>query len=85
MSASNITRNSMTITFGTSLGADGYELEYSNTGVNGPWGGVGRATTTTRNVTGLPANTDIHFRVRAYNSAGNSAWSGVSRAFRTLP
>jgi titin len=88
--ASNITRNSMTVTWNASIRAEGYELERA-TNASGPWTQVFRGTTASppsRNVTGLAANTTYFFRVRAYTTGtggGNSAWSNVSQGFRTSP
>jgi len=55
---------------------DGFKIE-RKTGAGGTWGQITTvgANTTTYNNTGLSANTTYYYRVRAYNSEGNSSYS----------
>lgn len=55
----------------------GFKIERSLTGTEGSWTQVGTqpADVTTYNDSGLTANTEYHYRVRAYNAAGDSQFT----------
>ncbi len=59
----------------------GFKIERSPDGNTG-WAEIGTVTanTTTFQNTGLTANTPYYYRVRAYNTSGNSAYSNTSNA-----
>lgn len=68
-------------------GEDGFRIERSSNGSTG-WTEIGTVTQniTTFNSTALSPSTIYYFRVRAYNSAGNSNYSNTSNATTmTLP
>ena len=64
---------------------DGFKIERSPDGVNGcPVATVG-ANVTSFSDTGLAANTPYYYQVRAYNGAGDSAYSNIANATTFAP
>jgi pectate lyase len=59
---------------------DGFRVERSSDGVNFSEVGTTGSNATTFASTGLAASTTYHYRVRAYNSGGNSAYSNNASA-----
>jgi glucose/arabinose dehydrogenase len=59
--------------------ADGYLVEQSPNGTSG-WTQVASVTGTAHSVTGLTTATPYYFRVRAFNSVGNSPYSAIAGA-----
>ena len=68
-------------------GADisGYRIEVSTNGGSSFSQLVASQSTTTYSHTGLSAGTARHYRVRAMNTAGNSAWSNTANATTATP
>ncbi|MDE5417489.1 fibronectin type III domain-containing protein [Labilibaculum sp. DW002] len=77
LSASNITYNSITITWDAVADADDYDLDVRPSG--GSWTTVA-LTTTSYDYSGLDAETTYEFQVRANNSIGASANSDLASA-----
>jgi len=65
---------------------DGFKIERSASGANS-WTQIGTvgANVTTYSDTGLSANTAYDYRVRAYNSVGNSGYSNIASATTPAP
>jgi len=65
----------------TSVNESGFDIE-SAPAASGSWTQIGSvgAGVTNYTVTGLAALTPYYFRVRAYNSAGNSTYSGIANS-----
>ena len=59
---------------------NGFEIQKSSGGSDGPWNTIHNNGANDHNYTvgSLNADTTYWFRVRAYNAAGNSDWSGVA-------
>jgi hypothetical protein len=81
LKATNITANSFTANWRSVSGATGYRMDASTTSnfvtyVPG-YQDLDVGNVTSRNVTGLTANTVYYYRVRAYNGNGTSANSNV--------
>jgi subtilisin family serine protease len=77
LTASNVSYNSMTISWDAVTDADDYDLDVRPQG--GSWTTV-KQTGTSYNYSGLTAETTYEFRVRANNNIGSSSYSGVSSA-----
>ena len=76
--ASNVTSSSATLSWTASTGTvTNYQIERATGATSTTFAQVGTSTTPTFTNTGLAANTTYRFRVRATNSAGNSAYSGI--------
>ena len=86
--ATNITQTSFDANWNASSGADGYYLDVATdslfTSMVSGYDNLNAGNVTTYNVTGLTANTDYYYRVRAYNNGGTSGNSNVI-ALTTLP
>ncbi|MCL2068176.1 MAG: fibronectin type III domain-containing protein [Treponema sp.] len=81
MSASQIDLN-----WESATGADGYKVERSANNSNGPWTTFTLSdTATTYQDTGLSALTTYFYRVRAYNTAGDSGYSDTVSATTLEP
>jgi len=81
----NRTRNSITITHNTSIGATQYEVAHGPSR-DGPWTSLGWSAQLTRTATGLAPNTAVYFKVRARSAPGyESNWTINTVPFRTLP
>ena len=77
--ASNVTSNSLTITWSPSTGTvTQYLIERATGATSNTFTQVGTSTTTSFGDTQLVANTTYRYRVRASNSAGNSAYSPIT-------
>jgi fibronectin type 3 domain-containing protein len=55
----------------------GFSIERSSS-ASGPWSVIATTASTTYSNTGLTASTAYSYRVRAYNTAGNSAYTGTA-------
>jgi endo-1,4-beta-xylanase len=78
-SASNVTQTSLTLSWPASSGTvTNYQIERATGENSTSFTQVGTSTTTSFNNTGLTANTTYRYRVRATNSAGNSAYSPIT-------
>jgi titin len=73
--ATKVTVSEVDLSWTAVTGASQYFVE-GNNGITG-WHGLGEASTTTFNATGLAANTAYQFRVSAINNTGPSAPSAV--------
>ena len=81
LSATNVTANSFTANWSSVSGATGYRLDVSpnssfTTYVTG-YQDLDVGNTTSRNVSGLTANTTYYYRVHAYNGNGTSPNSNI--------
>jgi hypothetical protein len=77
-SASNVTSSSLTLSWTASSGTvSNYQIERATGATSTTFTQVGTPSTTTFNDSGLAANTTYRYRVRATNSAGTSAYSGI--------
>ena len=75
---SNVTSSSVTLSWTASTGTvTNYQIERATGATSTTFAQVGTSTTPTFTNTGLAANTTYRYRVRATNSAGNSAYSGI--------
>jgi phosphodiesterase/alkaline phosphatase D-like protein len=79
--ASNVTSSGFTANWNNSSGATGYRLDVSTSNsfssyVSG-FQDLDAGNVTSRNVSGLSANTTYYYRLRAYNGAGTSGSSNV--------
>jgi hypothetical protein len=75
---SNVTSSSVTLSWTASTGTvTNYQIERATGATSTTFTQVGTSTTPTFTNTGLTANTTYRYRVRATNSAGNSAYSGI--------
>jgi endoglucanase len=85
LSASNVTSSSVSLSWGASTGTvTNYQIERATGATSTTFTQVGTSTTTSfTNNTGLSPNTTYRFRVRATNSAGNSAYSNIVNATTT--
>jgi hypothetical protein len=81
--ATNVTANSFTANWNSVSGANGYQLDVSTSRSFGNYVAgyhdLDVGNTTSRNVTGLTANTVYYYRLRAYNSNSMSTNSNVVR------
>lgn len=86
--ATNRSRTGMTANWNAAAGAEGYSIEVaadgSFTGYVTGYQNLRVGNVTTLNITGLTANTQYFYRVRGYNSGGESINSNVVSA-TTLP
>jgi hypothetical protein len=85
--ATNVTTNSFTANWSSSIGAGGYLLDVSissmfSSFVTG-YSNLDVGNVTSRNITGLSASTTYYYRVRGYNSAGTSGNSGTTSVTTT--
>jgi endoglucanase len=75
---SGVTANSVTLNWSASSGTvTNYQIERCQGSTCTNFAQVGTSTTTSFTNTGLTANTAYRYRVRATNSVGNSAYSGI--------
>jgi uncharacterized protein (TIGR02145 family) len=75
VSASAVTRDNITVDWGTVFGAVGYNV-YRDTNLDGAFDDkVGTATSTSFSNTGVSSGTVYYYKVTAYNSGGESAMS----------
>jgi hypothetical protein len=75
---SNVTSSSVTLSWTASTGTvTNYQIERATGATSTTFTQVGTSTTPTFTNTGLTANTTYRYRVRATNSAGNSAYSPI--------
>lgn len=88
LSATNVTASSLTANWTSVSGANGYRFDAATnssfTNYVPGYQDLDVGNTTSRNVTGLVANTFYYYRVRAYNSNGTSVNSNVISA-KTKP
>ncbi len=63
----------------SSNGGDGFYIE-RKTGASGSYGQIVQLTATSYQDSGLSQNTNYYYRVRAYNSSGNSGYSNEANA-----
>ncbi len=79
--ATNITQTSFDANWNASAGADGYYLDVATdssfTNMVSGYDNLNVGNVTTYSVTGLTANTDYFYRVRAFNTGGTSGNSNV--------
>jgi hypothetical protein len=76
--ASNVTSSSVSLSWGASSGTvSNYQIERATGASSTSFTQVGTSTSPSFNDSGLAANTTYRYRVRANNSAGNSAYSGI--------
>jgi endo-1,4-beta-xylanase len=77
--ASNVTSSSLTLSWSASSGTvTNYQIERATGATSTSFAQVGTSTSTSFNDSGLAANTTYRYRVRATNSAGNSAYSAIT-------
>jgi len=76
-----VTTTSVVLNWTNVAGESGYRIERKE-GAGGVWGEIATrgADVLTYTDTGLTANTQYYYRVRAYNASGNSAFSGEQGA-----
>jgi len=75
---SNVTSSSLTLNWAASSGTvTNYLVERATGATSNTFTQIGTPTSTTFNDSGLAANTTYRYRVRATNSAGTSAYSGI--------
>ena len=82
ISASNATASSATVAWATVNGAQSYRLRYRPVGTS-QWTTINNITGTSRNLTGLQADTDYQVRVQT-NCAGGKRSNGRTTFFSTL-
>jgi len=76
---SGVTTSAVTLSWAASSGTvTGYQIERATGATSTTFTQVGTSTTTSFTNTGLAANTTYRYRVRAVNTAGNSAYSGIT-------
>lgn len=77
-SSSNVTASSATLSWAASSGTvSNYQIERATGATSTSFSQVGTPSGTTFTDSGLAANTTYRYRVRATNSAGTSAYSGI--------
>lgn len=82
---SGVATNRVTLTWvDNAINEDGYRIERSTNGVNFVEIAQVTASITTYQATGLSDNTTYHFRVRAVNPAGASAYTNIASATTTI-
>jgi endo-1,4-beta-xylanase len=77
--ASNVTASSLSLSWTASTGTvTNYQIERATGATSTTFTQVGTSTTASFNDSGLAASTTYRYRVRATNSAGNSAYSAIT-------
>jgi fibronectin type 3 domain-containing protein len=80
LSATAISTSQINLTWtDNSANEQGFSIERGTT-ASGPWNVIGTTTASSFSDTGLAASTTYFYRVRAYNTAGNSAYTGTTNA-----
>ncbi len=83
-SASNVTASSVSLNWGASSGTvSSYMIERATGASSTSFSQVGTSSSTSFTDSGLAANTTYRYRVRASNSGGTSAYSGIVNATTT--
>lgn len=75
LGASSIGQNSLTLSWRAVTGATGYDIRYRRSGTTDVYRTISNITGTSREITGLAANTGYTFNVRTRNADGAGAWS----------
>ena len=89
-SASGITHNSVSLSWGSVTGATHYDARYRDrdaggSDIPGSWSQADGISGTSKTFSGLTASTRYEFEVRAGNDAGDSNWSPSRYATTTAP
>ena len=89
-SASGITHNSVSLSWGAVTGATHYDARYRDRDAGGPdvhgsWSQTDGISGTSKTFSGLTASTRYEFEVRAGNAAGDSNWSPSRYGTTTAP
>jgi hypothetical protein len=75
--ATNVSGTAFTANWNSSSGASGYRIDVSTVSSFANYSTIDVGNALSRAVTGLSANTNYYYRVRAYNAAGSSANSNI--------
>jgi hypothetical protein len=80
LSATGISTSQINLTWtDNSTNEQGFSIERGSS-ASGPWSVLGTTAQSSYSNTGLTASTTYYYRVRAYNTAGNSAYTGTASA-----